>query len=145
MTGFEYGRVLGEIQEANSLPALAHVRVNVENRHRGDRDLVGLLEMIEVKRKRLLGDLALGAAPKRIVGAVLRDGLGLAGVGIAIGAVGSVMASRVLRDMVAGVSDIDPITIALSAFVLLGVAAAACFAPARRAGAVDPVVTLSAE
>jgi hypothetical protein len=55
MTGFEYGRVLGAIQDANSLPALAQLRVNVENHHRGDRDLVGLLEMIEVKRKRLLG------------------------------------------------------------------------------------------
>jgi ABC-type lipoprotein release transport system permease subunit len=47
--------------------------------------------------------------------------------------------------MVAGVSDIDPITFALGTCVLLIVAAAACLAPARRAGAVDPVVTLSAE
>jgi ABC-type antimicrobial peptide transport system permease subunit len=79
------------------------------------------------------------------VSAVLRDGLRLAGVGVAIGAVGAVLASRVLRGMVAGVSAIDPITLALSLFVLVAVATVACLAPARRAGAVDPVVALSAE
>jgi putative ABC transport system permease protein len=106
----------------------------------------GLFAYVVSRRTRELGiRLALGAAPKRVVSAVLRDGLGLAGVGIAIGVLGSVLASRVLRGAVAGVSAIDPITVALSAFVLLVVAAAACAAPARRAGAVDPVITLSAE
>ena len=106
----------------------------------------GLFAYVVSRRTRELGTrLALGAAPVQIVSAVLRDGLGIATVGIAIGAVGSVFASRVLRGLVSGVSAIDPITIALSAAVLLVVAAVACFAPARRAGAVDPVITLSAE
>jgi putative ABC transport system permease protein len=106
----------------------------------------GLFAYVVSRRTRELGiRLALGAAPKQIVSAVLRDGLGLAGVGIAIGAVGSVLATRVLRGLVPGVSAMDPITIALGACLLLVVAAAACFAPARRAGAVDPVVTLTAE
>jgi putative ABC transport system permease protein len=106
----------------------------------------GLFAYVVSRRTRELGiRLALGAAPRQLVGAVLRDGLGIGAVGVAIGAVGSVMASRVLRGMVSGVSGIDPITLAASALVLLVVAAVACLTPARRAGAVDPVVTLSAE
>jgi len=106
----------------------------------------GLFTYVVSRRTRELGiRLALGAAPRQIVSSVLGDGLGLAAVGVAIGAVGSVAAARVLRGMVAGVSAIDTITIALSALVLLVIAAVACVAPARRAGAVDPVVTLTAE
>jgi len=106
----------------------------------------GLFAYVVSRRTRELGiRLALGATPTDIVGSVLREGLRVAAAGIVIGAVGAVLASRVLRAMVAGVSTIDPITLALSALVLLAVAGAACLVPARRAGAVDPVVTLSAE
>lgn len=106
----------------------------------------GLFAYVVSRRTREIGiRLALGAEPNQVVRGVLQEGLRLAGGGVAIGAVGTVLASRVLRGMVAGVSAIDPITLALGAFVLLVVAAAACSAPARRAGGVDPVVTLSAE
>jgi hypothetical protein len=106
----------------------------------------GLLAYLVSGRTRELGiRLALGATPLGIIGSVLFDGLRLTVAGIAFGAVGAVIGSRVLRAMVAGVSAIDPVTFALGTGVLLIVAAAACLAPARRAGAVDPVVTLSAE
>jgi predicted permease len=106
----------------------------------------GLLAYVVSGRTRELGiRLALGATPAEIIGSVLLEGVRLAVGGIALGAFGAVISSRVLRAMVAGVSDIDPITFALGTCVLLIVAAAACLAPARRAGAVDPVVTLSAE
>ena len=106
----------------------------------------GLLAYLVSRRTRELGiRLALGATPIEIVGSVLLHGLRLTTGGIAIGALGAILASRVLRAMVAGVSAIDPITFALGACVMLIVAAVACLAPARRAGAVDPVVTLSAE
>ena len=106
----------------------------------------GLLAYLVSRRTRELGiRLALGATPLEIVDSVLLHGLRLTAVGIAIGALGAVLASRLLRAMVAGVSGIDPFTFAIGACVMLIVAAAACMAPARRAGAVDPVVTLSAE
>jgi putative ABC transport system permease protein len=106
----------------------------------------GLLAYLVSGRTRELGiRLALGATPVEIVVSVLRDGLRLIAGGIAFGAVGAVIGSRLLRAMVAGVSAIDPITFALGACVLVVVAAAACLVPARRAGAVDPVVTLSAD
>ena len=106
----------------------------------------GLFAYLVSGRTRELGiRLALGESPTQIVRTMLAEGLRLAGVGVAIGAVGSVAAARVLRGMVAGVSAIDPITVGLSALVLVVVAAVACFAPSRRAGRVDPVITLAAE
>jgi putative ABC transport system permease protein len=106
----------------------------------------GLFAYLVSGRTRELGiRLALGAPPNRIVGSMLGDGLRLAGVGVVVGAAGSIAASRVLRALVAGVSAIDPVTVSLGALVLLIVVAAACLAPARRAGAVDPVITLAAE
>lgn len=106
----------------------------------------GLLAYLVSGRTRELGiRLALGATPGAIIGSVLLHGLRLAGGGIVLGAFGAVIASRALRAMVAGVAAIDPITFAVGTCVLLLVALAACLAPARRAGAVDPVVTLAAE
>ena len=106
----------------------------------------GLLAYLVSRRTRELGiRLALGATPMEIVGSVLLQGLRLATAGVVVGALGAIIASRALRAMVTGVSAIDPLTFALGACVMLIVAAAACLTPARRAGAVDPVVTLSAE
>ena len=54
MTGFEYGSALGAIQDANSVPALAQLRVSLHRDYHGDRDLDGLSEMIAVKSRRLV-------------------------------------------------------------------------------------------
>ena len=106
----------------------------------------GLLAYLVSGRTRELGiRLALGATPVEIIGSVLAQGLRVTLAGIAVGAFGAVIGTRALRAIVAGVSTIDPITFAIGTCVLLLVALAACLAPARRAGAVDPVVTLSAE
>ena len=106
----------------------------------------GLLAYLVSGRTRELGiRLALGATPRDIIGSVLAQGLRLTAAGIVLGAFGAIIGSRALRAMVAGVSSIDPMTFAVGTCVLLIVALAACFSPARRAGAVDPVVTLSAE
>jgi predicted permease len=106
----------------------------------------GLLAYLVSGRTRELGiRLAIGATPAAIIGSVLVQGLRLIAAGIVLGALGAVIGSRALRATVAGVSAIDPITFAIGTCVLLLVALAACLAPARRAGAVDPVVTLSAE
>ena len=54
MTGFEHGSALGAIQGANSVSALAQLSVSLHKDYFRDRDLDGLSEMIEVKRKRLI-------------------------------------------------------------------------------------------
>ena len=98
------------------------------------------------RRTRELGiRIALGAERLQIVGAVLRDGLGLASVGVLLGALGSMLVVRALHSMIVGVSNFDPLSMAGSAVLLVIVAAAACLGPARRAARVDPAVTLTSE
>jgi putative ABC transport system permease protein len=106
----------------------------------------GLFAYIVSRRTRELGiRLALGAAQRHIVGAVLHDGLVLAIAGVAVGTVASLALVRALRGMVFGVSTFDPFTLVASAILLVGIAIGACVVPARRAARVDPVVTLTGE
>jgi putative ABC transport system permease protein len=106
----------------------------------------GLFAYMVSRRSRELGiRLALGAAQRQIVIDVLRDGLMLAVGGVVVGTVASVALARAMRGMVFGVSTFDPLTVAGSAVLLLVIAIGACWAPARRAARVDPVVTLTAE
>jgi ABC-type antimicrobial peptide transport system permease subunit len=76
---------------------------------------------------------------------VLGEGLRLALLGAAIGLAGSFFAARLLSGMLFGVAPSDPFTFASVAFVLVAVAMAACYIPARRATRVDPLVALRYE
>jgi putative ABC transport system permease protein len=106
----------------------------------------GLFAYIISRRTRELGiRLALGAAQHQIVGAVLHDGLVLATAGAVVGTVASLALVRAMRGMVFGVSTFDPLTVLMSAILLVAIAIGACVVPARRAARVDPVVTLTAE
>jgi len=86
--------------------------------------------------------IALGAAPGRVVGMVLRQGMSLAAIGLAIGAAGGLAVARLLASLQDGVEPHDPLTLASVAATLGAVALAACFAPARRATRVDPIAAL---
>ena len=76
---------------------------------------------------------------------VLREGLGVAGVGVTVGLLGAFLLSRVMQSLVFGVSATDPITFLGIAVLLASVAAAACVIPALRAAGVDPAVALRSE
>ncbi len=89
--------------------------------------------------------MALGAADRDVVGLVIRNGLLLTGIAVAIGAAGALALARLMEGMVFGISTNDPLTfICVSAF-LAAVALFACFLPARRATRVDPLKALKAE
>jgi putative ABC transport system permease protein len=88
---------------------------------------------------------ALGASAGRQMRLVLRDGVMLAACGIAIGAVGAWAVAHILDSLLFGVKARDPWTLAAVGIVLLAVAVAASYAPARRATRVDPVVALRYE
>ena len=88
---------------------------------------------------------ALGASPANILRLILRQGMALAGLGVAIGLLGAVVCSRALMTLLFGVSPLDPLTYAGVIAVLAAVSAIACWIPARRAALVDPAITLRAE
>jgi predicted permease len=98
------------------------------------------------QRTRELGvRVALGAEPVRVAGLVLREGVVLALVGVAVGLVGAFATARVLESMLYGVSTTEPLVFVAAAIVLGLTAALATYAPARRASRIDPMVALRSE
>ncbi|MGA7461158.1 MAG: ABC transporter permease [Candidatus Korobacteraceae bacterium] len=108
--------------------------------------IYGVLSGNVAERTREIGvRAALGASPANILRLILRQGMTLTGLGVAIGLLGAVAASRALLTLLFGVSPLDPLTYAGVVAVLAAVAAIACWIPARRAAQVDPAITLRAE
>jgi ABC-type antimicrobial peptide transport system permease subunit len=89
--------------------------------------------------------MALGADRHRILGGVLGEGLWLASAGLVLGIIGAVALSRVLEGLLFEVKALDILTFAITATMLVLVALAASFVPARRATKVDPNVALRAQ
>jgi len=108
--------------------------------------IYGVLAGSVAERTREIGvRAALGASRQEIVALVLRQGLGLAAVGVAAGLAGAAAASRAMVTLLFGVSPLDPATYAAVVSVLAAVSAFACAVPAWRASRVDPAITLRAE
>jgi predicted permease len=89
--------------------------------------------------------MALGAEPADIVKLVLGEGLRLGVAGVVVGIVSALALTRVMRNLLYGVSASDPLTLLAVSVVLIGIALASCYLPARRAARVDPIVALRFE
>ncbi len=89
--------------------------------------------------------IALGAQRTNIVRLVVRQGMELAGAGIAIGVAGALLLSRVMASLLFGVSARDAVTFLSVPVLLAMVALAASYLPARRATTVDPMIALREE
>ena len=76
---------------------------------------------------------------------VLGQGLRLALTGAALGLAGALVGARALNAVLYEVSPSDPLTLASVSVLLIGIAAVACYLPARRAMAVDPIEALRVE
>jgi putative ABC transport system permease protein len=105
--------------------------------------LYGALSYSVSQRDRELGvRAALGAQRRDLVGLVVGEGLMVVLPGIALGMLGAIGFGRLMRELLFGITPLDAVTFAAAPVILALTAVAACLAPALRAAAADPAVTL---
>ena len=107
--------------------------------------LYGVLAFVVSLRRREIGiRLALGATSARVLEGVVTQGTVLAAIGLVVGTVAALFATRAIESQLFGVGARDPLVFAGAGIALLIVSAAASWIPARRAARVDPTVALRA-
>jgi predicted permease len=108
--------------------------------------IYGLMAFTVVDRRREIGiRMAVGAGWRDVVGTVLREAAGMAGLGIALGLALALIAGRAIASMLHGLSPTDPIAFATAVLLVVGVAAAGCAAPLRRALRTEPIAALRSD
>jgi putative ABC transport system permease protein len=106
----------------------------------------GVVSYVVAQRTGEIGvRMALGAQRGDVLWMVIKQGLGIAAVGAAVGLFGAWVLRRVVAQLVFGISPADPATFLAAALVLIMFAASAIYIPARRAAKVDPMVALRYE
>ena len=108
--------------------------------------IYGVISYFVSQRTREIGiRVALGAAPSDILRLVVGQGAMMILIGLALGVAGSLVLTRYLANLLYAVRPVDPLTIISVALLLIFVALAACYLPARRALRLDPMTTLRYE
>jgi putative ABC transport system permease protein len=111
--------------------------------------VVGIYSVVSyaaVQRTQEIGiRMAMGAAPLDILKMVLRQGLGVVGLGLGLGLLIALAGTRVMGTLIVGIKPTDPLTFGVVAFLLTAVALFACWIPAYRATRIDPLVALRYE
>jgi predicted permease len=126
-------RLLGFVSAAFGLVALTLAAIG----------LGGLLSYAVARRTQEIGvRMAMGAVAGDVVRMVLRDSLGMVGVGILIGLPCAYAVARFLKTALFRLEPLDPVTGALSFLALVAVAVVAAWVPARRASGIDPATAL---
>ncbi len=108
--------------------------------------LYGVMAYAVSRRTREIGiRMALGARQRDVLRLVLRQGLLLVSLGLAIGLSAAVLSTRLIQGLLYGVGPTDPVTYAVVVLLLMSVTLLACWIPARRATRVDPIFALRDE
>jgi putative ABC transport system permease protein len=108
--------------------------------------IYGVLAYLVSQRTQEIGiRMALGASPRDVLLAVAGQGMGLSVAGVALGVAAALALTRVVSRLLFGIAASDPATFLAVSLLLLVVALAACYVPARRAMRIDPIVALREE
>ncbi|MEP7066364.1 MAG: FtsX-like permease family protein [Gemmatimonadota bacterium] len=108
--------------------------------------IYGVIAYLVGQRAREIGiRIALGASPSRVVRMVVSEGVIMVGVGIAVGVVGAIAVTRLMRALLLDTKSTDPMTYILVTLVLAAVALLASSLPAMRAAQVDPALAMRVE
>lgn len=108
--------------------------------------IYGVMAFTVAQRTREIGvRIALGAHARRVFALVLRQGMVLAGIGVAVGIAGALALTRFLQSLLFGISATDPVILIAVALLLGVVTLTGAYLPARRAARIDPIVALREE
>ena len=108
--------------------------------------LYAVMRQEVISRTREIGiRLAVGAQRREVVSMIVRQGMRLALLGIGLGMIAAFALTRVIRNLLFGVSATDPLTFAVLLVVSCLVGLLACWLPARRASKIDPIIALRYE
>lgn len=108
--------------------------------------LYGVISYLVAQRTREMGvRIALGAQRRDVIGLVMRQGAGLTGAGLILGLLGASVVTRVIENLLYGISARDPLTYVALAVVLGAVALLATWLPARRVSKLDPILAIRTE
>ena len=108
--------------------------------------IYGIMAYSVANRRNEIGiRMALGAQPGQVRGMILRESTWLTGAGILVGVIGALGLTRLVKSMLYGIQPWDPLTLCCGVLLLMAVALAASWIPARRAARVQPMEALRHE